>query len=112
MSVLQQTGSFLRRLLSSTPLWGLFFFLWLIGLSGVLSPWMGTPGALQNQNLDVLLQQRKKELAQARQESERLKELIEELEKNPSRQERTIRNRLGYVGENDLVFDFSKTNVH
>ncbi len=87
--------------------WIGLFTLWMVFLSGALTPFVGTPGAIQALRLRSVLNS-KQELA-SRHEDEliKLQQQISLLEKSQVAQQLEIRRILGYAAPNELIFDFS-----
>ena len=109
MSVL---ASFLRRVrrFEWTPnrVWIAIFAFWLFMLSGVTQPFgFGSPGILQFARLRSVLSDRQSESAEIDAENSRIESEAVRLETSPVVQEREIRRTMGYVGENEMIFDFS-----
>ncbi len=91
----------------TSKIWVVIFLTWALLLSGVFSPWMGPPGLIQSLRLKNLLQS-KHELAQhIESERDRLEGEFILLESNRVVQEHEIRRVLGYVAQDEIVFDFS-----
>jgi hypothetical protein len=89
-------------------LWIGFFSLWFVLLTGVLDFWIQTPGLKQWIQLQLLLSDRKKQIEEVEGESQYLKLVESQLEGNSVAQEREIRKILGYVDQNEIVFEFEK----
>lgn len=87
--------------------WLIFFVLWLILLSGVLSSYVGSPGALQAFRLKRLLGLKQVQLSSLKNETVRLRSESVRLEKNHPAQLREIRRVLGYAAKDELIFDFT-----
>lgn len=104
--------SLIRRLREFrwTPnrVWVALFALWLFLLTGVTHRiGAGSPGVLQYWSLNSLLRDRQSHLAGIDREIAKLEEEAHALEKSRIVQEREIRKTMGYVGENEIIFDFS-----
>jgi cell division protein FtsB len=102
----------LRRIRSFewTPnrVWLALFAFWLFMLSGVTQPFgFGSPGVIQFLRLNALLGDRQAQSAEIDAEVARLETDSAALEKSRAVQEREIRKTMGYVGENEMIFDFS-----
>lgn len=86
---------------------GIFAF-WLFLLTGVTYDLgAGSPGLLQYTRLNGLLKERQSQLLDSDTEVEKIEIEAAALEKSRVIQEREIRKTMGYVGENELIFDFS-----
>ena len=100
---------FLRRI-EWTPnrAWIAIFGVWLFMLSGITHHFgVGSPGVIQYLRLNSLLLDRQAQVAETDLEVARLDEESVSLEKSRTVQEREIRKTMGYVGENEMIFDFS-----
>ncbi len=88
--------------------WIAIFAFWLFLLSGITHEFgAGSPGILQYSRLDRLLKERQTQLTDSDAEIERIEIESALLEKSKVIQEREIRKTMGYVGENEIIFDFS-----
>ena len=87
-------------------LWALFFSVWLLLLTGLLHPWINSPGLQQWLEIRHVLQEQSQEIKTIEVESARMSGVIRQLETNPVAQEREVRKILGYVDESEIVFDF------
>lgn len=86
---------------------GIFAF-WFFLLTGVTYEMgAGSPGLLQFSRLNDLLKDRQSQLSDSDTELEKIEIEAVALEKSRVIQEREIRKTMGYVGENELIFDFS-----
>lgn len=89
-------------------LWIAIFGCWLFMLSGVLQPLgIGSPGVVQFLRLYSLLGDRQAQSNALDAEIAKLDEESASLEKSRVVLEREIRRTMGYVGENEMIFDFS-----
>jgi len=87
--------------------WTFFFLLWAFFLSGFFSHFFGTPGVLQAIELQRLLQTQKKNWNQIQAEIIQLESEIQDFKSNPFTQQREIRKVLGYIAQDEIIFDFS-----
>lgn len=88
--------------------WIAVFGVWLFMLSGVTQHvGVGSPGLVQFLRLNALLQDRQTQATELDAEVARLEEDAAALAKSRVVQEREIRKTMGYVGENEMIFDFS-----
>ncbi|MBC7385003.1 MAG: hypothetical protein H7301_02435 [Cryobacterium sp.] len=88
--------------------WLVVFATWLFLLTGLTHQWgAGSPGLIQFSRLNGLLHERQAQLADSDAEIEKIDGEAKELEKSRVVQEREIRKTMGYVGDNELIFDFS-----
>jgi cell division protein FtsB len=89
-------------------LWMGFFTIWLILVSGLLDFWIQSPGLKQWLQVELLVQKKRQEIAEIETKSDSAKNIIHQLETNPVAQEREIRKVLGYLGEQEVVFELVK----
>jgi len=89
-------------------MWLGFFGIWLILVSGVLDFWIKSPGLKQWLQVELLVRKQRQEIATIEAKSESFKHIAYQLENNPIAQEREIRKVLGYLGEQEIVFEFTK----
>ena len=87
--------------------WGIFFLIWIIFLSGIFSNWIDSPGILQAFQAKVLLSHQRQAYAKAKERAQKLSKQARHLKTNPFAQEREVRSVLGYVQDDELVFDFN-----
>ncbi len=86
---------------------GIFAF-WLFLLSGITHEiGAGSPGILQYLRLSHLLAERHAQALNTEAEIGRLEGEAAALMGSRTTQEREIRKTMGYVGENEMIFDFS-----
>ncbi len=97
------------RFFELTPnrLWVGIFAIWGLFLSGLLADFVGSPGALQAIRLRRLLDAKEAQMAKLEETVLQLQAEAELLEKNKLAQQREIRRVLGYVAQDEIVFDFS-----
>jgi cell division protein FtsB len=114
MPVSAQTRTRTSRLpITPNQLWLGLFALWLIFLSGLLSPLLKTPGILQALRLNSILDAKQEQINRSENELLALQNDAELLEKNHIVQQREIRKVLGYAAPDELIFDFSsEQTVH
>ena len=86
--------------------WLSFFGVWLLLLSGVLDFWLKTPGLKQWYRVGATLDDRRQEIGVIESRSNYLNQVARELSSNPIAQEREVRKVLGYLGEQEAVFEF------
>lgn len=90
--------------------WLAVFVTWLFLLTGFTHELgAGSPGMIQFSRLNALLRDRQTQLANSDAEIEKIDVEAKELEKSRVVQEREIRKTMGYVGDNELIFDFSNS---
>ena len=89
-------------------LWIGFFGIWLLLVSGLFDFWIKSPGLKQWIQVELLVQKKRTEIAEIEAKSESAKNVIHQLESNPVAQEREIRKVLGYLGEQEVVFELVK----
>lgn len=86
---------------------GVFAF-WFFLLSGVTHEiGAGSPGILQYLRLSALLAERHAQVLATETEIGKLEIEAAALSGSKTTQEREIRKTMGYVGENEMIFDFS-----
>lgn len=95
------------RNLRPDQLWGYFFGFWILILTGIFTPFTGTPGLTQWMRLRSLLDQKNQKIAELDSRHAYLSLEVERLEKSQAAQEREIRKVLGYVAPGELIFDFT-----
>ena len=97
------------KLKLSTPnkVWISLFSAWIFILSGVASPFFGSPGAWQALKLKNLLKNKTDKLLNYQADIQKLQVQVSGLEQNKYLQEREVRKVLGYAAPDELVFDFS-----
>jgi hypothetical protein len=93
--------------LNMNQIWLGFFGIWTLLLTGALGSWVNSPGLKQWHSVSEALSQRRQEIADVETESATLTHTAHQLEVNSVAQEREIRKVLGYLGEQELVFEFS-----
>lgn len=92
--------------------WASFFGLWLFLLSGVISGFVGSPGALQLFRLRGFLDMKTEQLLSVQNQVKRLEMETIQLNKNPYAQEKEIRRVLGYAARDEMIFDFSTSSQY
>ncbi len=93
--------------INPNQIWIGVFAVWLVFLSGILNPFIGSPGMLQSVQLQRILNHKQKQIDVAENQLIALQEDSMRLEKHSLTQEREIRRVLGYAAPNELIFDFS-----
>ena len=88
--------------------WMAFFGIWFILLTGLLDFWFQSPGLKQWFKVRGSLSARRDETAEIEARTVILQEVAKQLDSNAVAQEREIRKVLGYLGEQEVVFEFSK----
>jgi len=89
-------------------LWFGFFGVWLILISGLLDFWISSPGLKQWLQVELLVRKERQEIADIESKTEVFKQVAYQLENNPIAQEREIRKVLGYLGDQEIVFEFTR----
>lgn len=89
------------------PFWAAFFGLWIVFLSGVLTPLFNTPGMIQLLRLRRVADEKQDQVNRYETELLQLQEEAALLERNRLAQQREIRKVLGYAAQGDLIFDFT-----
>jgi hypothetical protein len=87
-------------------LWLGFFGIWLLLVSGLFDFWIKSPGIKQWLQVEYQVHTKRQEIADIESKSEQYKNVIHQLETNPVAQEREIRKVLGYLGNQEIVFEF------
>ncbi len=95
---------------SPTRIWLGIFGFWLFLLSGFTHEvGVGSPGLFQFVQLNALLKDRQAEVLAIEAEIAKLDGESQALQTSRTVQEREIRKTMGYVGENEMIFDFSQS---
>jgi hypothetical protein len=97
----------LKSRLDRNRIWGAFFFVWVLLLSGILDFWVKSPGLKQWIKLNSKLNQKRLEIGETEARTTLLLQISRELQSNTAAQEREIRKVLGYLDEQEAVFEFS-----
>lgn len=87
--------------------WLGFFGIWTLLLSGCLDFWIKTPGLKQWLNVGSTVKERRQEIAEVEARTVLFQGMAHQLESNSVAQEREIRRVLGYLGDQELVFEFT-----
>ncbi len=87
--------------------WLGFFGIWSLLLSGLLDFWVQSPGLKQWMKVGDTLKERRQEIADVEARTVLFQSMARQLETNSVAQEREIRKVLGYLGDNELVFEFT-----
>ena len=101
--------NFSRNLTGPHYLWMGVFSIWGFFLSGLGAGFTGAPGIIQAFHVQSLLDAKEAEQTKIESEIARLESEEERLIKNAYAQEVEIRKNLGYIGEDEIVFEFSST---
>ena len=96
-----------RRPISMHRIWLAIFGIWAVLLSGLLTPWVGSPGVLQLFRLQSLLSQKQDQAGKLESNLLELQAESERLQGSRIAQEREIRKTLGYAADDEMIFDFS-----
>ena len=91
--------------------YSLTLIVWFVLVSGVVTKWTGAPGLIQYIELSRLLSHKEKKLEKIQAESHELEKQKRLLTKSRAYQLNEIRKVLGYAGEDELIFDFSKSSL-
>jgi cell division protein FtsB len=94
--------------ITPTRAWIAFFGIWFILLTGTLDFWLQTPGLKQWYRVQANVSERRQEIADIEAKTGVLQEVAKQLESNSAAQEREIRKVLGYLGDQEVVFEFSR----
>ncbi len=86
-------------------MWFGFFGIWLVLVSGLLDK---SPGLKQWLEVELLVRKQRQEIAAIEAKSESFKNVVHQLETNSVAQEREIRKVLGYLGDQEIVFEFTQ----
>ena len=95
------------KLINMNQVWLAFFGIWALLLTGTIS-FFKSPGLKQWYSVDAAVQDRRQEIAGVEARSALLSHTAHQLEFNSVAQEREIRKVLGYLGEQELVFEFQR----
>lgn len=90
--------------------WLVFFSIWGLLISGIFENAFHAPGIMQAIELKQLESERRLKLIEVENEIALMQNENENLQKNLALQEREIRKTLGYVAEDEILFDFSSTS--
>jgi cell division protein FtsB len=88
-------------------LWVAFFGVWLVLLTGVLHPWISPPGVLQQARLSSLLRSQEDQIQQLEAQISTLEADQLQMSQSSVVQEREVRRVLGFLKDDEIVFDFS-----
>lgn len=94
-----------------TRLWIGAFVIWGILLTGIFSGMGGSPGIIQSFSLHSILTEKQIELTSIEAEVEKTDAESAILEKSSRAQEKEVRKTLGYVGSDEIIFDFSSSRT-
>ena len=94
------------RKLNASKAWAIFFGIWCILLTGLLDFWFPSPGLKQWFRVNSTLTERRHEIDATEEKTNLFLSTARQLESNTVAQEREIRKVLGYLGEQELVFEF------
>ncbi|MBU6153429.1 MAG: hypothetical protein KGP28_03920 [Bdellovibrionales bacterium] len=97
----------LKKSLDRNRIWGGFFLVWVVLLSGILDFWVKSPGLKQWIKVNSLLNEKRLEIGETESRTTLLLQISRELQTNSAAQEREIRKVLGYLNEQEAVFEFS-----
>lgn len=89
-------------------MWFAFFGIWLVLVSGIFDFWLKSPGLKQWFQVELLVRKRRQEIADIEVKSAQFKNTAHQLETNPVAQEREIRKVLGYLGDQEIVFEITR----
>jgi cell division protein FtsB len=92
--------------LNMNRVWAGFFAIWMLLLTGTLGFWLKSPGVKQWYSVSQSLKEQRQEIADVESNSTLLAHTAHQLEFNSVAQEREIRKVLGYLGDQELVFEF------
>lgn len=109
--LLQSVLRIYRRTSKPTRFWGAFFAIWSLILTGAFNRWTGGPGIIQWFKISRLLSDKQARLVKIESAVLDLSSEQVRLEKSPVAQRREIRRVLGYLGQNEILFDFSSDRV-
>ena len=87
--------------------WFFLFTIWFLLLSGILSGVVGSPGIIQLLRLKHMHSLKEKQAEDLRQTISQLEAERLRLEKNTVAQEQEVRRVLGYLAQDEIIFDFS-----
>ena len=93
--------------LNPNRLWLGFFAIWIILLTGCLDFWFHSPGLKQWYQVESNLHGVRQEIAAIEAKTNLQLSVAHQLENNVAAQEREVRKVLGYLGEQELVFEFA-----
>lgn len=90
-----------------TRFWIGFFLVWALLISGLVENTFHAPGIFQVVELKKLESERREKMVLLETEIAAMQSETENLQKSVALQEREIRKTLGYVAEDEILFDFS-----
>ncbi len=96
-----------QKKLTPNRLWLGFFAVWTILLTGLLDFWFHSPGLKQWYRVESSLHGVRQEIATIEAKTTLQLSVASQLESNVAAQEREVRKVLGYLGEQELVFEFT-----
>ena len=96
-----------KKQINTHRVWLVFFGVWLLLLTGFLDFWVQSPGIKQWYRVASNLNERRQEIDLIESRSTYLHHVARELDSNSVAQEREIRKVLGYLGEQEAVFEFN-----
>jgi len=91
--------------ITTSRVWIAFFAVWFLLLTGVLDFWFQSPGLKQWMKLEASVSHRRQEIADIEAQSAILNDVARQLDSNSVAQEREIRKVLGYLGDQEVVFE-------
>jgi hypothetical protein len=93
-------------------LWASVFGLWAILLSGVFATFVGSPGVIQAIRLGSLLESKQLQVTQMQADLRKLQTEASLIERSRVAQQREIRRVLGYTAPDELIFDFTASELN
>ncbi len=97
--------------MSVHKIWMSIFGIWSFVLTGAISSWVGSPGALQVLRLKHLQESKQSHLSKIQDDVRALQSEAHQLEKSRVVQQREIRRVLGYAAHDEIIFDFNSNSV-
>ena len=94
--------------INPSRIWLIFFGVWSFLLTGLLDFWLHSPGLKQWYRVEASLQDSRQEIAEIESKTSLAVSTIRQLETNNIAQELEIRKVLGYLGDQELVFEFER----
>jgi hypothetical protein len=95
-----------KKKLNPSRIWLGFFAIWIILLSGLLDHFVHSPGLKQWYQVESSLRDARQEIATIESKTTLQLQVAHQLENNVVAQEREVRKVLGYLGDQELVFEF------
>lgn len=87
-------------------IWLVFFGFWALVLTGFFEFWFPSPGLKQWYRVNASLQESRQQIDDVEARTKAMLHTASQLQSNSVAQEREIRKVLGYLGQDEVVFEF------